>query len=134
MADLSAATNMDPKRLLLIVGGGVAIGLGWRYWNKRNGGAAVPSTVDTAQQDLLNTGFSTVGAGAGSGTGSGSNDRRDTVANGTLPLPIVSYLVRDDNGALYQVTGDSFTPLSDVIAPTPAPVPNPPAVTLPGGN
>lgn len=116
-------TNIEPKKLLLIVGGGVAAGLLWR---KFSGRSSVPSAQDQAMEDYYDTGAPTLGnLGA---YGQYSNDRRDTVST-----PVVSGGTRlegvDETDWKWDPTGQEFV---WVGTGTPTPTPADPEPYDPG--
>lgn len=104
---LAAATDMKPRTLLLVVGGGVVAGVAWRMWSNRSGGNRVlPDAVTATDDDYLNLGF------AGEGAYAGSEDRRDVYGSG-INLPVSEWIIRDTQGNRYLTDGTNITPLDD---------------------
>jgi hypothetical protein len=111
---LESITSLPPKRLALIVGGGIALGLGLRYMNKRKGvsGSSVPVAAeppvvaDTSQLAL--SGSSTGNLGIGGSLASSDGGTRNL---GQIALPVVQWVV-EIGGEKFLTDGVTLTPLS----------------------
>ncbi len=114
---LESITSLPPKRLALIVGGGVALGLGLRYMNKRKGGSSVPVAAeppvvaDTSQLAL--SGSSTGNLGVGGSLASSDGGTRNL---GQIALPVVQWVV-EIGGEKFLTDGVTLTPLSPGAVP-----------------
>ena len=108
--DISAVTKMEPQKLLLIVGGGVAAGLLWRKMANRGSAPAATPTAVVAEDGLPIGQFAPNGA-----------DRRDTFGS-SINLPGAGYVFRDPaTGRRYFADEDgNITPLDSVTADGPA--------------
>lgn len=119
MAITDAVTNIPPKRMVLIVGGGLAVGLLWRYMSGRSSG---PSG-GTVAGDSTGLPLPTVGNLGGSET---TGDRRDVWGSG-ITLPVSKWIIEDSEGNQYVTDGSVIDPLT----PTPSGDTDPPSPTTP---
>ena len=129
--DTTALTKMPPQRLAIVVGGGVGVGLLWRWYAKRKGTKAgsvggtytdasgVP--VDTSQFALA--GNSAGNLGAGSGMVSDTNSATRDMGTGNFPLPVSKGVATGANGIEYYI--DSYGHILGPVNPTQAPLPTP---------
>lgn len=114
-----SVSSIPPKRLALIVGGGVAVGLAWRYISKRNAVASPANGTATVNPYDAMQGAGNLGAIAGgidSGTNNPSTDRRDVVDAG-ITLPVAQWVITDESGNKFLTDGHTITPYPGVNLP-----------------
>lgn len=135
--DLSKITKLPPKRLALIAGGGIVVGLILRHFSKKSTATSTPTVdangnvVDTSQLALAGSSTGNLGAAGVGGTTVGTTGTDPTAATrdvGTITLPITKWVVTI-NGVDYYTDGTNFTPVyTDTptpVVPNPVPTPEP---------
>ncbi len=128
MADVQEAVTSvthDPKRLALVVGAGIGIGLLWRHFSKGKAVAGGTSEALTNPYDAMQ-GAGNLGAfgsniGGEPTTNDGTADRRDVVNSG-ITLPVAQWVITGTDGSKYLTDGLNITPYPGMaVAPAPAP-------------
>ena len=140
MAVTDSLTKMPPQRLAIVVGGGVGVGLLWRWYAKRKAGSAINAggqmtdasgvPVDTSQFALAQNSAGNLGAsGSGSSYVPSPNNAVSPSATpaGSFPLPVTKGVVTGSDGIDYYIDsyGNILGPVNPVQAPLPTPTPTP---------
>ena len=133
MALPEAITNIPPKRLLLIAGGGIGAGLLWRHFQGRSASATPVgpdgAPIDTSQFALAQNSAGNLGA-AGTQPMPSTNDATRDFGS-AFPLPISTGVTQGSDGVWYYVdaTGRILGPVGGTAGP--AGNVNPPLSTNP---
>lgn len=103
--DIENITNLEPRTLVMVVGGGVAAGFLWRFMSKDKQ-PTLPDQIDYID-DYNNTALETVGGDAGN---------RRSLFGDTFDIPVQGYLFKGADGVWY-TTDDSgqIIPVSDAV-------------------